>query len=159
MARGDVPADERAPLRRTFGAAVWTERAKLGMTQAQLAKHAGLSVRTIERLETGARRPTETTCAKLAAALRPGADPVTVAAMDLSLRDLAGPSLCAWNRRRPMRKDRQRVYAEAARVRAEWEARRAERYPDVDLGMLLAQLDPPSPDPWPVRRPAVRRPT
>jgi len=68
-----------------------------------LAAAAGVSSRTVERIERGERRPSETMLVRLSRALRPGCDAVTVAALTARLCDLADASLVRYSRR-PNRK-------------------------------------------------------
>ena len=151
---GEVPRDEQRELRVRFGQALWLQRVTAGLTQAGLAHRAGLSERTIRALEAGTQRPSDTTTAKLAAALCPHSDAVTVAKMDLQLQADAGRSLRPRNRRKPPRVSRQRIYEEA---RHQLAAVPATGKPDPVTAYTLAAIEPLPADPWEgARRPAVR---
>lgn len=153
--RGEVPPEEAQELRADFGFHLFTLRVMTGLTQAELAARAGLSEWTVRELEHGRVRPSDATCAKLAAGLHPHADALTVAIADLSLQAAAGPSLRPRQRRKPPRLARQRLYDQARRVLAE------HRHEDElrAMGALVAQMITPVPaDPFEGgRRPAVRR--
>lgn len=168
---GEVPPEERARLRRTFGQALWSARVQAGVTQAELTRRAGLGPRTVEKLERGVCRPSDTMCRRLAAALLPGRDEVAVAVLVLDLEAAAGESLRRWHRRKPPRQRVQRVFAEAAHARDERERRAARKRIEEDtvLAEWMAALDesvedarsgrvPDSADLWEgQRRPSVRR--
>jgi DNA-binding XRE family transcriptional regulator len=149
-----VPPEEQRELRARFGHALWIQRVTASLTQAGLAGRAGLSERTIRALEAGAQRPSDATTAKLAAALCPYSDAVTVAVLDLQLQADAGRSLRPRNRRKPPRVSKQRAYEEARRQLA---AARAAGKPDPVMAHAMALIEPLPADPWEgLRRSAVR---
>ncbi|MER5671933.1 helix-turn-helix domain-containing protein [Pseudonocardia alni] len=113
--RGDVGPEEAARLAAGFGAYLRCARLERGLTQAALAAAAGLSAPFVGDLEIGRFRPSDRSTARLAAALRPGADALTVAVEDVRLRRLAGESLRPLKRRR-RNPGRERLLAEAAAV-------------------------------------------
>ncbi|TCK25440.1 helix-turn-helix domain-containing protein [Pseudonocardia endophytica] len=135
---GATPPDERARLARDVGMLVQVERVRAGLTQRDLAAAAGFDVITIKRIETGARRPSETSTRRIAEVLRAGCSPVEVARLDLVLQDAAGESLRRWRRRRAPSARRARVYAQA---RAELDGPAADPAGAAALGRLLAGLD------------------
>lgn len=116
---------ERCRLRWSLGMMITRERLRRGWRLVDLAGAADLGVSTISELEAGRLRPSEATCRALAGALRPHADPVTVAVLDLQLRRAAGESLQRWRRRKPLRRSVQRTYAEASSRLAELDRKRA----------------------------------
>ena len=59
----------RSPLESAFGAVLRGERLRLGMTQVQLADHAGLSREAVSRIELGKLAPTIRVIDRLAEAL------------------------------------------------------------------------------------------
>lgn len=139
--RAPVDSVERARLRRDVGAVLRRERLVHGLTQRRLAELSGYSVAMIGDAERGRMRLSESSTRRLAEALRPGADPVAVAALDLELQRAAGPSLRRWNRR-PHGAKRARVYAAArARLDGSTPSPSPER---VAVGRALAALA----DPW-----------
>lgn len=148
-----MPPEERRELRARFGQSLWIQRVTAGLTQAALAERAGLSERTIRALDTGTQRPSDATTAKLAAALCPHSDPVTIAKLDLQLQADADRSLRPRNRRKPPRVSRQRIYEEARRQLA---AAPATGKPDPVTAYTLAAIEPLPMDLWDGgRRPAV----
>lgn len=149
---------ERRRLAETFGTQLWGLRAWAGLTQRQLADRAGLAGSVLRDLEHGRARPSDATCRKLAAALHPRADDLTVAVADLELQHAAGRSLRPRNRRKPPRLRTQRLYERARRVLAEREAVRP-RLEAAACDAALVLLDPDRrADPFEGgRRPAVRR--
>lgn len=145
-----IPEAEQARLRAELGGLLWTERAARGWSQRQLAESAGLSARTVTRLEGGQQHVTPRTLGKLAAALRPGCDEVTVTELALMLERAAGPSLRR-QRRKPLRKRTERVRAEAA---ARLDGPKPAKTGDLALACALAALEP-EPELWPGRRPSA----
>jgi transcriptional regulator with XRE-family HTH domain len=65
-----------------FGEALKQAREKAGMTQAQLAERAGLSLRTVQSWEQGRRSPVSPDFFKLVKALRVSADTFAVVTED-----------------------------------------------------------------------------
>lgn len=104
--RGTVVGDEQARLARTFGAVLAAERIGARLTQAQLAKRAGLSRMTITFLECGRRRPTIGTTWRLVKALRPDYSLRVQVALDLRLQQTAGDSLRSYSRKQRLRRAR-----------------------------------------------------
>jgi transcriptional regulator with XRE-family HTH domain len=94
-----VSGDERGRLAAGFGAVLRVERAAAGLTQVALAERAGLAERTVQRLESGAQRPSTGSTWRVAKALRPGGDLRAQVALDLRLRLAAGRSLRDFSRR------------------------------------------------------------
>lgn len=102
--RGVVTGTERVRLAAGFGAVLRAERLAAGLTQAALAARAGLARSTAERLERGAQRPSTGSTWRLARALR--SDERARVALDLRLREAAGPSLREFSARARLRRDR-----------------------------------------------------
>ena len=104
--RGLPPPSERERLRVTVGAMLRHERGRLRWSVDVLAEAAGMHPRSLERIETGFRRPSRTMCYKVAKALREGADDLAVAALAERLADAAGPSLRDYSHRPHRRRAR-----------------------------------------------------
>jgi len=81
-----------ADIKRKFGVRLFQLRTKAGMTQAQLAEKANLSIDSISRMERGERAPSFESLEKIAFALK--ADPV-------DLLNLRGKELKALSEGRP----------------------------------------------------------
>jgi transcriptional regulator with XRE-family HTH domain len=161
--RGEVPPQEQARLRDTFGRLLWASRLQADLTQAQLTALAGVGPRTIEKLERGVVRPSDSMCRKLSRALLRHADEVTQAVLAVRLQDAAGDSLRVWNRRRPISKKIIRAEVAAAeRIEADRERARQAQQAEIDhwAALLAAEPAPVVPDPFASpsgRRPQVRR--
>lgn len=165
---GYVGPDERHRLRRSFGWALYRERAARGWSRHVLAQRAAVSETTVRHLEQGHVRPSDAMCTRLARALREGRDALSVAICDVQLRRAAGDSLRPWKRRRPPRAAVQRLYAEAERRidAADAERLAAQResvqaWDEAFTAMLRAPVSEPLPrspaDAWPDRWPRVSR--
>jgi transcriptional regulator with XRE-family HTH domain len=153
-----ITPEERARLRSSFGALLWRERVTVGLTQRQLAERVGMHATNVAKLESGAQRPSDGGTFRLARALRPNAELVDVALLDLRLQQAAGSSLYRWRRRHRRPVAVQRAYAEAR-------ARLARGSVEVDdataltvARALLALEGEPAGEVY-VHRPQVRRTT
>lgn len=129
--RGEVVGAERARLRSTLGAHLYSERLARGWSQQAMADAARVGTATISGLEAGTRRPSDRTTRRLAEAFEQGRDDLTIAVTDLRLRRLAGESMRYLNRRRPPRAARVRLYEQAAEVLAEQDRERAAALPSA----------------------------
>lgn len=104
--RGDVPAAEREFLRLGFGGLVRRERVAAGLTQVDLAELLGCSKSVVCRLERGRVRPSETTIARVARALRTGRGERGILLLEIELQRAVGSSLRRQSKRSRDRRTR-----------------------------------------------------
>jgi len=118
-----------------FGAVLRVERGGAGMTQQQLGDAAGLDRRSVDRMESGQRRPSTVSVWRIARALRPHGTLRDRVALDERLRRAAGPSLVHAATRPHVARERVRgeLLAEAAGAPVVTEV-------DVFGAVLLANL-------------------